>query len=35
MTSGTFFVVEPGVGIDAAVVVDDVFDGMATGDRRL
>jgi hypothetical protein len=32
---GGFFVAEPGVVVDAAVTVEDGFDGFATGDRRL
>ena len=32
---GICFLAQPGVVVDAAVVVDDVFDGMAAGDRWL
>ncbi len=32
---GTLLILEPCVIVDAAVVVDDVLDGVAPGDRRL
>jgi hypothetical protein len=31
---GILLFLEPGIVVDAAVVVDDVLDGMAAGDRR-
>jgi len=33
--AGIFFVAEPGVVVDAAVVVDDVLDWLAEGERGL